>query len=577
MDDPRRRPLRADAAARRAARVRRRGQPRTAGARRVLGRDARAARRLRARRRGCPRGYYLVLMALAGVGVVLTDDLLRRCSSAGSPRAPAARPGGDAVLLRDASRHELAGLGAGGGPRARARAVAGLAARRERPRRTRPARRLATHDAASSPCSRSTTSRSRRRCSSRWSRSAVLRRRPVPAGRPPAGRRLARPRRGSRLAGALLVPLVGERRGTFCVPGDGLGLPACSLRRRRPHAGLPGAGARRARSSSRCSRSTRCATARLPAGEYFFLLLCSVSGALTLAASRDLLTLVVSLEVVSLPAFALVALRRYDGRSSEAALKLFLVSVVSTAVMLFGLSLVYGVTGQVHLARIATALDDPAAASRSCCSASTLALAGLRLQGRRGALPLLGAGHLPGCAGPGRRLPLGGVQGGRLRRARAAADRGLRVRTPTSGVPRWPCVAALTMTVGNLAALRQRHAVRLLAWSSVAQSGYMLVPLGAATVGRVDEVLSATVAYVVAYAVMNLGAFAVVTLVGRHRASNLLGRLPGLGRTEPAVGVRAGVLAGLPGRAAAGPARAVRQGRRVPRAGRPGHTAGWPS
>ena len=80
---------------------------------------------------------------------------------------------------------------------------------------------------------------------------------------------------------------------------------------------------------------------RLPSGEYFFLLLASVSGALTLAAARDLLTLVVALEVVSLPAFALVALRRDDPRAGEAALKLFLVSVVSTAVMLFGLSLVY--------------------------------------------------------------------------------------------------------------------------------------------------------------------------------------------------------------------------------------------
>ena len=95
-----------------------------------------------------------------------------------------------------------------------------------------------------------------------------------------------------------------------------------------------------------------------------------MSGALTLAASRDLLTLVVALEVVSLPAFALVALRRYDGRGSEAALKLFLVSVVSTAVMLFGLSLVYGATGAVHLDRIATALAEPGGRRARCsCSA----------------------------------------------------------------------------------------------------------------------------------------------------------------------------------------------------------------
>ena len=96
---------------------------------------------------------------------------------------------------------------------------------------------------------------------------------------------------------------------------------------------------------------------RLPTGEFHFLMLAAMSGALTLAAGRDLVTLIVSLELVSLPVFVLAALRREDGRSSEAGLKMFLISVVSTAVMLFGLSLVYAATGTVYLDRIALALD----------------------------------------------------------------------------------------------------------------------------------------------------------------------------------------------------------------------------
>jgi NADH-quinone oxidoreductase subunit N len=116
--------------------------------------------------------------------------------------------------------------------------------------------------------------------------------------------------------------------------------------------------------------------------------------------------------------------------------------------------------------------------------------------------------------------------------------------------PTLAVLAAATMTVGNLAALRQRQAVRLLAWSSIAQSGYMLVPLGAASVGHVDEVLPATVAYVLAYGVMNLGAFSVVTLVGRHRPANLLADYRALGRTEPltafALAFALACLAGLP-------------------------------
>ena len=111
-------------------------------------------------------------------------------------------------------------------------------------------------------------------------------------------------------------------------------------------------------------------------------------------------------------------------------------------------------------------------------------------------------------------------------------------------------MAALTMTVGNLVALRQRHAVRLLAWSSIAQSGYMLVPLGAAGKGDIKGVLPATVAYVLAYAVMNLGAFSVVTLVGRRRPANMLDDYRGLGRSQPltafALAFALACLAGLP-------------------------------
>lgn len=98
---------------------------------------------------------------------------------------------------------------------------------------------------------------------------------------------------------------------------------------------------------------------RLPAGEFWFLLLASASGAALLPASRDLATLVVALEVASLPAFALVGLKRGNRLSSEAALKFFLSSVTATAVTLLGVSFVYAATGTLHLTGIATAQVDP--------------------------------------------------------------------------------------------------------------------------------------------------------------------------------------------------------------------------
>ena len=347
-----------------------------------------------------------------------------------------------------------------------------------------------------------------------------------------------------------LFPLAGDDRATFCVAGDGLVLPACSyvvddLTLVFQALVLAGAVVVLLLSLDTVRDS------RLPAGEYSFLLLASVSGAVTLAASRDVLTMVVALEVVSLPAFALVALRRFDSRSSEAALKLFLVSVVSTAVMLFGLSLVYGLTGAVHLDRIATALADPGVRSPATTLAVILAIAGFAFKVAAVPFHFWAPDTYVGAPVP--------VAAYLSVVSKAAGFVGLALLLtvgfePYADVwaPAIAVLAAVTMTVGNLVALRQRHAVRLLAWSSIAQSGYMLVPLGAAGAGgaAISEVLPATVAYVLAYAVMNLGAFAVVTLVGRHRPANRIEDYRGLGRTEPltafALAFALACLAGLP-------------------------------
>ena len=117
-------------------------------------------------------------------------------------------------------------------------------------------------------------------------------------------------------------------------------------------------------------------------------------------------------------------------------------------------------------------------------------------------------------------------------------------------------LAALTMTMGNLVALRQQHIVRLLAWSSVAQAGYILLPLGvaASSAGRSDAVLrtaiTASLSYLALYVVMNLGAFACVAWVARRIPRNALEDYRGLFRRSPLVAVALGFfllcLAGLP-------------------------------
>lgn len=294
----------------------------------------------------------------------------------------------------------------------------------------------------------------------------------------------------------------------------------------------------------------------LPRGEYWFLLLSSAAGAALLPASRDLATLVVALEVASLPAFALVGLRRGDSRSSEAALKFFLSSVTATAVTLLGVSFVYAATGTLHLGQVAEGLThvDPRLA--------TLAEAGV-------ALTLVGFAFKTAAVPfhfwvpdtyAGAPLPVAAylsVIG------KAVGFTGL-ILVTVLGFPSYADVwgpalavlAALTMTIGNVGALRQRperdrSAVRLLAWSSVGQAGYLLVPIAAAGyAGGPGNAIGSTVAYALMYAAVNLGAFAVAALVARTSPDNRITDYRGLYARRPLAALALGFfllcLAGLP-------------------------------
>ncbi len=295
-------------------------------------------------------------------------------------------------------------------------------------------------------------------------------------------------------------------------------------------------------------------TRKLPAGEFWFLLLSSAAGAALLPAARDLATLVVALEVASLPAFALVGIKRGDRRSSEAALKFFLASVVATAVTLLGVSFVYATTGTMHLTEIAARLDDVPG------HFETLAQAGV-------VLTLVGFAFKTAAAPfhfwvpdtyVGAPLPIAAylsVVG------KAVGFSGLVLVTVIAFPsyadvwgPALAVLAALTMTVGNVAAIRQtatraRSAVRLLAWSSVGQAGYLLVPIAAAAYSS-DEQIGSTVAYALMYAVVNFGAFAVAALVARTHPGNRISDYRGLYATRPLTALAMGFfllcLAGLP-------------------------------
>ncbi|SCG55870.1 NADH-quinone oxidoreductase subunit N [Micromonospora coxensis] len=290
-----------------------------------------------------------------------------------------------------------------------------------------------------------------------------------------------------------------------------------------------------------------------PAGEYCFLLACSMTGGVVLGAAGDLITLIVALETLTLPLYVLVGLRRGSLASAEAAVTFFVVSVVATTLTLLGAALLYAVTGGLHLDRLGALLGDVRDLPLTT-AAIVLVVVGLAV--KVAAVPLhawapatYDGAPLPVAAYLSTASKLGGVVA-----LLAVVQRAL--PTDVTG-PVLALLAVLTMTVGNLVALRQRRTVRLLAWSSVAQAGYILAPLGALALaaGRTGDApttaYAAAVAYAVFFVVLELAAFAaLVALRPAGADGGTVDDLRGAARRHPWVGAAFALaligLAGLP-------------------------------
>jgi NADH-quinone oxidoreductase subunit N len=285
-------------------------------------------------------------------------------------------------------------------------------------------------------------------------------------------------------------------------------------------------------------------------GEYYFLLLASVLGSLVMSSARDLIVMFIGLELVTGPLYLLAGWRKGDVKSNEASMKYFILGVLSTAILLYGMSLLFGLTGVVEFSALATATagraDEPL-----MVMAVLFVIVGFGF--KISAVPF----HFwaPDTY-EGAPTPITAYLSVNSKAAGFVAML-LVMYLALPGLsevwaPALWLLAALSMTIGNLSALRQTNIVRLLAYSSIAQAGFMLVPFAAAAVSGADleEAFSATVIYLVIYAVMNLGAFAVVIAGARVTRSGELGAWAGLGRVDPRLGLLVGVfffsLAGIP-------------------------------
>ena len=294
-------------------------------------------------------------------------------------------------------------------------------------------------------------------------------------------------------------------------------------------------------------------TVREHFAEYLGLILFSTIGMMLLAGTEDLLMIFIGLEMTSIPLYILTGYLKRSSASAEAALKYFLVGGVSAAFLLFGLSLIYGVTGSTSIADLAqtprATLLDPL-----FIAGVVMAMVGFGFKVAAVPFHLWAPDVYEGAPTPSAALIASGSKVAGFLILAKLLTFGFAKGTGSAAwgflqpgwLPLLAIVGAASVVVGNLAALSQSNVKRILAYSAIAQSGYMLLGLMAA--GPVG--VSSVIFYVIVYALTTLGAFGVVSLVEQRRGGSQLHHFEGLHKSAPGLALCMGVfmisLAGIP-------------------------------
>jgi NADH-quinone oxidoreductase subunit N len=268
-------------------------------------------------------------------------------------------------------------------------------------------------------------------------------------------------------------------------------------------------------------------------GEFYSLILLSTSGMMFMAKGTDLMTVFLGLETLSIPIYVLVGFHRSRMSSIEGALKYFLLGAFASGFLLYGIALMYAATGTTKIPLLATMLYD----SRIVASPLFLVGTGLLLVGFGFKVSLVPFHMWTPDAYEGAPTVVTAFMSAAVKAAAfAALIRVLLVALPGVQPILWKVLwglAVLTMTVGNLSALVQDNVKRLLAYSSIAHAGYVLVGLVA------GDVLGgqASLFYLLVYAFMNMGAFGVVILIAQKEDEGYdISHLKGIGFRYPALG-----------------------------------------
>jgi len=271
------------------------------------------------------------------------------------------------------------------------------------------------------------------------------------------------------------------------------------------------------------------AVQRIRAGEYYALILFSVVGMALMSSAIELVLIFIALEISSISTYILAGFRRNEASSSESSLKYFLLGSFATAFFLYGVALMFGATGSTNIESISHKLQ-AAPAEVLVYLAMAFMLVGLGFKVAAAPLHVWTPDVYEGAPAP--------IVGFMSTAPKAAAFAVLlrvvfAINAPGRFWPIW-VAAALSMTLGNVGALVQTNIKRLLAYSSIAHAGYLLVAFAMTTSGDSATGISAAMFYTAAYAAMNVGAFAVVGhFANAGERYVTLEDYEGLGRTSP--------------------------------------------
>ncbi|MDB4973244.1 MAG: NADH-ubiquinone oxidoreductase chain [Myxococcaceae bacterium] len=279
----------------------------------------------------------------------------------------------------------------------------------------------------------------------------------------------------------------------------------------------------------------------LERGEFYPLLLFSALGAMLLARSVDLLSLFIGLETMSLGVYTLVAFRRTSARAAEGAIKYFLLGSFAAALLLLGSAYLYGATGHTDFAGIAAAIQGGTADSRLVLLALMLIIVGLAFKVSAVPFHMWTPDAYEGAITPVTTFMAVCVKSAVFIVMVRVFLVGLAAPELSSSTSGWPPIlaglAALTMVFGNLGAVVQTSVKRMLAYSSIAHAGYILIGLvAAAKIG--EQAISSVLYYLAAYTVSNALAFGALVLAGsRQREAVSYEDLAGLGRRNPMIAI----------------------------------------